>query len=60
MLCEQVKVGGTVQNKGWTLENVDFKDNSVPEKVRIRGFRINKVEQLEKTYSEPGKFSLKP
>lgn len=56
----EVKVGGTVQNKGWTLENVDFKDTSVPEKVRIRGFRINKVEQLEKTYSDPGKFSLKP
>lgn len=48
-----------MQNKGWILENVDYKDTSAPEEVRIRGFRINKVEQLEKTYNEPGKFCLK-
>ncbi|KAG5525131.1 hypothetical protein RHGRI_031715 [Rhododendron griersonianum] len=54
-----VKVGGSVQNKGWILENVDYKDTSAPEEVRIRGFRINKVEQLEKTYNEPGNFCLK-
>ncbi|KAK2974555.1 hypothetical protein RJ640_009777 [Escallonia rubra] len=56
----EVKVGGSVQNKGWAIENVDYRDASVPEEVRIRGFRINKLEQLEKTYSEPGKFSLNP
>ncbi|XP_052190773.1 UDP-sugar pyrophosphorylase [Diospyros lotus] len=56
----EVKIGGSVQNKGWLLENVDYKDTSVPEEVRIRGFRINKVEQLEKTYNEAGKFSWKP
>ncbi|KAL0438151.1 UNVERIFIED_CONTAM: UDP-sugar pyrophosphorylase [Sesamum latifolium] len=56
----EVKVGGSVQNAGWTIESVDFKDTSVPEEVRIRGFRINKVEQLEKAYKEPGKYSLKP
>lgn len=55
----EVKVGGSVQNKGWILENVDYKDTSAPEEVRIRGFRINKVEQLEKTYNEPGNFCLK-
>ncbi|XP_058189753.1 UDP-sugar pyrophosphorylase isoform X1 [Rhododendron vialii] len=55
----EVKVGGSVQNKGWILENVDYKDTLAPEEVRIRGFRINKVEQLEKTYNEPGKFCLK-
>lgn len=55
----EVNVGGSVQNKGWILENVDYKDTSAPEEVRIRGFRINKVEQLEKTYNEPGKFCLK-
>lgn len=54
----QVKVGGKVQNKGWVIENVDHKDTSVPEQIRIRGFRINKVEQLEGTYDVPGKFSL--
>ncbi|KAL0314374.1 UNVERIFIED_CONTAM: Peroxisome biogenesis protein 1 [Sesamum angustifolium] len=56
----KVKVGGSVQNAGWTIESVDFKDTSVPEEVRIRGFRINKVEQLEKAYKEPGKYSVKP
>ena len=53
-------MGGSVQNKGWDLENVDYKDTSEPEEVRIRGFRINRVEQLEKTCNEPGKSCLKP
>ncbi|KAL5559694.1 hypothetical protein UlMin_035905 [Ulmus minor] len=56
----EVKVGGSVQNKGWALESVDYKDTSIPEEIRIRGFRSNKIEQLEKNYSEPGKFILKP
>lgn len=55
----EVKVQGSVQNKGWILENVDYKDASVPEEIRIRGFKFNKIEQLEKNYSEPGKFCLK-
>ncbi|PSS31875.1 UDP-sugar pyrophosphorylase [Actinidia chinensis var. chinensis] len=55
-----VKVGGSVQNKGWVFENVDYKDTSAPEEVRIRGFRINRVEQLEKSYNEPGNFCLEP
>lgn len=57
---EQVKVSGSVKNKGWTLETVDYKDASQSETLRIRGFKFNKVEQLEKKYSEPGKFSLTP
>lgn len=56
----EVRAGGKVQNKGWTLEPVDHKDTSVPEEIQIRGFKINKLEQLEKSYSKPGKFSLKP
>ncbi|PON60129.1 UTP--glucose-1-phosphate uridylyltransferase family [Parasponia andersonii] len=56
----EVKVGGSVQNKGWILEKVDYKDTSIPEELRIRGFRVEKVEELEKNYTEPGKFSLKP
>ncbi|KAF3447050.1 hypothetical protein FNV43_RR12230 [Rhamnella rubrinervis] len=56
----EVKVGGSIQNKGWSIENVDYKDTSVPEELRTRGFRLNKIEQLEKNYSEPGKFCLKP
>lgn len=51
---------GSVQNKGWVLEKVDSKDTSIPEEIRIRGFKINKIDQLEKNYSEPGKFCLKP
>jgi len=55
----QVKAGGSVQNKGWLMEKVDYKDTSVPEAIRIRGFRFKKIEQLEKQFSEPGKFELK-
>ncbi|CAK9167398.1 unnamed protein product [Ilex paraguariensis] len=47
------------ETEGWMIENVDYKDVAAPEEVRIRGFRINRVEHLEKTYSEPGKFTLK-
>ncbi|KAG2665873.1 hypothetical protein I3760_15G029200 [Carya illinoinensis] len=56
----KVKVRGSVQNKGWILENIDYKDASVPEELRIRGFRLNKIEQLEKNYTEPGEFCLEP
>ncbi|XP_024987087.1 UDP-sugar pyrophosphorylase-like [Cynara cardunculus var. scolymus] len=56
----EVKVGGSVQNNGWKIESVDKDDTALPEEVRIRGFKINKVEQLEKSYNEPGKHSLKP
>lgn len=49
-----------MQNKGWMLESVDYKDSSAPEEIRTRGFKIKKIEQLEKHYTEPGKFELKP
>lgn len=55
---EQVKVAGPVVNKGCIIEPVDHRDSSEPDKVRIRGFKMNKVQQLEKTYNEPGKFTL--
>ncbi|KAM1726590.1 hypothetical protein ACFX12_017342 [Malus domestica] len=44
----EVKVEGSVVNKGWVLEHVDYKDQSVPEELRTRGFGINKIEELEK------------
>ncbi|CAA2969667.1 UDP-sugar pyrophosphorylase-like isoform X2 [Olea europaea var. sylvestris] len=44
----EVEVSGPLQNRGWTIESVDYKDTSVPEEVRIRGFKINKIEQLVK------------
>lgn len=52
-------MSGSVQNNGWALEPVDYKDSSEPEVLRIRGFKFNKVEQVEKKYSEPGKFDFK-
>ncbi|XP_027093022.1 UDP-sugar pyrophosphorylase [Coffea arabica] len=56
----EVKVSGSVRNKGWVVEKVNHKDTSVPEEVRIRGFKFNKIEQLEKSFGEAGKFELKP
>ncbi|WOL19775.1 UDP-sugar pyrophosphorylase [Canna indica] len=56
----EVRLMGSVQNKGWSLEHVDHKDNSIPEEIRIRGFKIQKVEQLELNYVEAGNFSFKP
>lgn len=55
MNFQQGKVSGRVQNKGWTIENVDYKDTGVPEEIRIRGFAFRKVEQTEKNFNEPGK-----
>ncbi|XP_077236450.1 UDP-sugar pyrophosphorylase-like isoform X1 [Tasmannia lanceolata] len=55
----EVKVSGCVQNKGWTLEPVDYKDSSYSEEVRMRGFRIEKADQSEMNYPEPGKFCFK-
>ncbi|CAK8567416.1 unnamed protein product [Lathyrus sativus] len=55
----EVNVSGSVQNKGWALELVDYKDSSEPEVLRIRGFKFNKVEQAEEKYSKPGKFHFK-
>lgn len=37
-----------MQNKGWTIECVDEDNTALPEEVRIRGFKLNKIEQLEK------------
>ncbi|CAN6268294.1 unnamed protein product [Urochloa humidicola] len=54
----EVKITGPVQNKGWTIQHVDYKDTSEKEEIRIRGFKFEKVEQLEVNYTEPGKHSL--
>ncbi|XP_060967160.1 UDP-sugar pyrophosphorylase-like [Cannabis sativa] len=48
----KVRVGGSVHNKGWNIEKVDYKDTSVAEELRIRGFRIIKIELLEKNGKE--------
>ncbi|XP_065040304.1 UDP-sugar pyrophosphorylase isoform X2 [Musa acuminata AAA Group] len=55
----EVKVTGYVQNKGWALEHVDYKDISIPEETRIRGFKVCKIEQVEINYADPGKFCFK-
>ncbi|CAD6335526.1 unnamed protein product [Miscanthus lutarioriparius] len=54
----EVKLTGHVQNKGWTIQHVDYKDTSEKEEIRIRGFKFEKVEQLEVNYTELGKHSL--
>ena len=54
---------GCVENNGWMIEGIDKDDSTataLPEEVRIRGFKINKMDQLQQSYSEPGKFCLKP
>ncbi|KAJ9540415.1 hypothetical protein OSB04_026921 [Centaurea solstitialis] len=59
----EVKVEGHVGNNGWLIEGIDKDDSTtsaLPEEVRIRGFKINKMDQLQQSYSEPGKFCLKP
>ncbi|KAI7733507.1 hypothetical protein M8C21_028775, partial [Ambrosia artemisiifolia] len=56
----EVKVGGSVQNNGWAIESIDKDNTALPEEVRIRGFKINKMEQLEKSYSERSKYTLNP
>lgn len=52
----EVKVTGDVKNQGWILKHIDYKDESYPEELRIRGFIIEKIEQLEMNYTEPGTF----
>ncbi|VVB15635.1 unnamed protein product [Arabis nemorensis] len=54
----EVKMGGLIKNSGWAMETVDYKDTSVPEEIRIIGFRFNKVEQLEKKFTQPRRFSM--
>ncbi|KAI4970844.1 hypothetical protein ZWY2020_001758 [Hordeum vulgare] len=44
----EVKVTGHVENKGWTIRHVDHRDTSEKEETRIRGFKFEKVEQLER------------
>lgn len=53
----EVHVTGHVQNKGWNLKHIDYKDASFLEETRIRGFEVDKLEQLELNYNEPGYFS---
>nr|GEU63393.1 UDP-sugar pyrophosphorylase [Tanacetum cinerariifolium] len=55
----EVTVGGSVCNNGWIMESIDKDSTALHEEVRIRGFKMNKIEQLEQFYGEPGKFSLK-
>lgn len=43
----EVQVSGSVQNKGWVLMPTDYNDKSLPEEIWIRGFVIEKLEQLE-------------
>ncbi|XP_047081875.1 UDP-sugar pyrophosphorylase-like [Lolium rigidum] len=54
----EVKVTGHIENKGWPIRHIDYKDTLEKEETRIRGFKFEKVEQLEVNYTEPGKHCL--
>ena len=46
--CEEGATGVVrdlvVNNKGWEKEDVDSSDSSIPEYLRIRGYKLNKIE----------------
>lgn len=54
----EVKLSPHVQNDGWMFEPVDYKDNSIPEEIRIRGFAIKKNDQTILNYDQPGKYCV--
>ncbi len=54
----EVKLSPHVQNDGWIFEHVDYKDNSIPEEIRIRGFAIKKNDQTILNYDQPGKYCV--
>lgn len=39
--------GEKVENGGWELEAVDSSDVSIPEEIRVRGFKVLKKETKE-------------
>jgi len=52
--------GLKVSNEGWPLEPIDVSDLSIPESLRIRGYKIVKAADgtSEYTFSEPGEYTL--
>ncbi|CAG9466321.1 unnamed protein product [Pedinophyceae sp. YPF-701] len=50
--------GLTVKNGGWGLTNVDSNDNSEPEELRIRGFKLDKFEELRITITKAGVYEM--
>ena len=55
-----MRLGGSVENRGWALKHIDYKDETMREEQRIRGFVVERLEEMEMNYTEPGLFSLKP
>ena len=49
--------GLTVQNKGWSLAELDPTKN-YPETVRIRGYTMDKMETAEYVLNDPGNFVI--
>eukprot|EP01018_Ginkgo_biloba_P019980 Gb_41797 [translate_table: standard] len=54
----EVKLAAHVQNEGWIIEPIDYKDNSIPEEIRIRGFTFKKINQTTLRYDQPGKYCV--
>lgn len=45
-----------VRNDGWRFVPVDQDDESVPQQLRIRGYRMEKRSQRELVFDKPGKY----
>jgi len=44
IVCVQGVISGHIRNKGWVKEPVDIEDSSLEEHIRMRGFKIVKLE----------------
>lgn len=54
----EVKLSARVKNDGWILEPVNYKNDSLPEEIRIRGFAIKKIDQTILKYDQSGKYCV--
>jgi UDP-sugar pyrophosphorylase len=51
--------GLKVQNKGWEFVPIDPEDMSIPETIRMRGYKLVKHETFEIVVDEPGHWFVK-
>eukprot|EP00898_Chlorokybus_atmophyticus_P004496 jgi/Chlat1/5047/Chrsp33S05056 len=55
----KVHVAGlNVSNGSFEFVPVDFNDESQPEEFRVRGFKVARKENEEKTFDQPGEYTL--
>ena len=46
-MVQVVLEGVKVENKGWMLVPIDHTDDSIPEEIRVRGFKVVKEESKD-------------